>query len=219
MKVAIVIPAFNEAATIGRVVESVCSFGAVIVVDDHSTDGTGAIAERSGACVVRHQFNMGYDATLESGFRAAASRGAEIVVTFDADGQHDPSMLPDLLHALDRDGVGMVLGTRSSQARFAERLFVLYARLVYGIPDVLCGLKAFRMDLYRDRGRYDGLRAIGTELALASASRGVRWQQCNVVIHPRLDQPRLGSTLRANWRILGALVRVMWAELRGWPKS
>ena len=89
-RLAIVIPAYNEAATIWDVVESVAHVGRVFVVDDASTDDTATLAEQAGAIVVRQTHNQGYDAALEAGFGAASLSDASAVITMDADGQHQP---------------------------------------------------------------------------------------------------------------------------------
>ena len=213
MKAAIVIPAHNEAATIGGVVEAVSAFGTAIVVDDGSGDGTGDIARAAGAEVVRHEQNRGYDGALQSGFECADALGADVVVTFDADGQHDAAVLGRVLAPFARDEVMMVLGTRPRPARISERLFGLYGRLRYGVPDMLCGLKAYRRVLFLRHGRIDASRSIGTDLALAGLRGGVAFVTVPVPVQARLDAPRFGSTLTANWRILRALGLALRSEL------
>ena len=89
-RVIAVIPAFNEAKTIAAVVQGLRAHVAeVIVVDDHSSDATGDEARRAGAIVLRNNANLGYDGSLNAGFAEAARRGADIILTFDADGEHD----------------------------------------------------------------------------------------------------------------------------------
>lgn len=214
MIVAIVIPAYNEAATIAGVVDSVSPHGMPIVVDDCSTDDTGTYALAAGAEVVRHQINHGYDGAIESGFSRAAELGAEIVVTFDADGQHDAGILTRILapFTIANIDIDMVIGVRPGFARFSERLFGLYTQLRYGLPDILCGLKAYRIELYQNQGHFDSSRSIGTELALAGLRQGVRWQSVMVPIQARQDESRFGSLLQANLRILRALALAIWAD-------
>jgi len=115
MKVMAVIPAKDAASTIGAVVRGVLAEtpGAeVIVVDDGSSDATSERAREAGARVVRHDVNQGKGAALQSGFDAAVSAGADVVVALDADGQHDPSYAPKLLAALD--GLDVVVGSRNA---------------------------------------------------------------------------------------------------------
>src|ERR1700746_4090128 len=86
----IVVPAFNEAAVIGEVIADARSvFDHVVCVDDGSTDGTGEIARRAGAHLVRHPINLGQGAAIQTGVESARQQpGAQVFATFDADGQH-----------------------------------------------------------------------------------------------------------------------------------
>jgi glycosyltransferase involved in cell wall biosynthesis len=107
------IPAFNEENTIARVVlEAQKHADFVVVCDDGSTDMTGEIAERLGVAVVRHQKNLGYGAALQSLFKEAKELNADVLVTLDSDGQHDPAQIPLLVKPIE-DGVAeVVLGSR-----------------------------------------------------------------------------------------------------------
>jgi glycosyltransferase involved in cell wall biosynthesis len=110
----IVVPAFNEAAVIGEVIADVRSvFDHVVCVDDGSDDDTGAIALRAGAHLVRHPVNLGQGAAIQTGVEYARRQpGAEVFVTFDADGQH---RVKDVLRMIDKlvaEDVDIVIGTR-----------------------------------------------------------------------------------------------------------
>lgn len=217
MSAAIVVPAHNEAATIGAVVAGLRGWGHVIVVDDASRDGTADIARAAGAEVLTHAINRGYEGALESGFAHAVTAQHAVIVTFDADGQHDPRSLADILPPLLENRADLVLGIRPAAARLGEVLFNLYARLRFGLPDILCGLKGYRSELYARHGCFDHIHGLGTELALASMSHGAHWQTVPVLIHPRQDAPRIGSRFRANRRLLTALARAIRCDLMGWP--
>lgn len=108
----IVIPAYEEERTIGPVIEGLKDRGhdRIIVVDDGSEDRTEEVARSKGVEVVRHERNRGLGAAIRTGLREARSRGAEIVVTFDADGQHKPEDIQKLLEALD--GADFAVGVR-----------------------------------------------------------------------------------------------------------
>jgi glycosyltransferase involved in cell wall biosynthesis len=111
----LVIPAFNEEQRLGAVLADVAASGfagEVVVVDDGSRDATGAVARRAGATVLRHPFNMGYGAALQTGYKYALERGAALVVQMDADGQHDASQIPALLSRIDDGSLDLVVGSR-----------------------------------------------------------------------------------------------------------
>jgi len=108
------IPAFNEEATMARVViGSGRHVDKVLVCDDGSSDMTGEIAERLGAEVVRHERNLGKGAAVRSLFDFAKRLGADIVVTLDADGQHDPGEIPKLVEPILSGKADIVIGSRS----------------------------------------------------------------------------------------------------------
>lgn len=139
-KVAVVIPAYNEAENVGQVLEripaEVCGREiAVLVVDDGSRDGTGDVAAAHGAVVARHVVNRGGGAALRTGYRLMADSGAEVVVTLDADGQHLPSQMERLVRpVLDREvdvaHGSRVLGEADSNAFAREMGIVFFNRLV-----------------------------------------------------------------------------------------
>lgn len=110
----VVIPAFNEAAVIGEVVADVRAvFDHVVCVDDGSTDGTGEIARRAGAHLVRHPVNLGQGAAIQTGVEYARRQpDAQIFATFDADGQHRVKDLAAMVDRLLAGDVDVVVGTR-----------------------------------------------------------------------------------------------------------
>jgi glycosyltransferase involved in cell wall biosynthesis len=203
-RIAIVIPALNESATIGKVVSEAGKSGIPIVVDDGSRDDTAALAASAGATVVTHPVCRGYDKALDSGFQRANQMNCEYVITMDADGQHDPATLRSFLNALDK-GAEIVIGVRDRCQRIAEHTFAFVARFKWGILDPLCGMKAYRIELYRELGHFDSYDSIGTELALFAAKRGKRMVQVPVTTRTRADQARFGRRLSANKRILRAM--------------
>jgi glycosyltransferase involved in cell wall biosynthesis len=107
-----VIPAYQAAATLERVVRDTAEHLPVLVVDDGSSDETAAVAESAGARVLRQTPNQGKGAALRRGFREALEQGAQAVLTLDADGQHDPSSAPAFLEAWRRGGAPLIIGRR-----------------------------------------------------------------------------------------------------------
>ena len=110
----IVVPAYNEAAVVGEVIADLRSvFDHVVCVDDGSQDDTAAVALRAGAHVVRHPVNLGQGAAIQTGIEYARSQpGAEVFVTFDADGQHRVKDVMRMIDRLTAEDVDIVIGTR-----------------------------------------------------------------------------------------------------------
>ncbi len=213
MKIAIVIPAFNEADSISAVVKAVLAYGTPIVVDDGSTDDTALQARNAGAVVVRQKVNQGYDAALARGFAKADEIGVDAVVTTDADGQLDTAAIPLALDKLA--SVDMVLGVRSTgAARWSEGLFNLYSRVRFGVPDILCGFKAFRIERYRSEAYRAAQPSVYTALALALLRRGVSYALVQVAVQPRGDDvSRFGASWRGELRIFRAFCGALIADI------
>jgi glycosyltransferase involved in cell wall biosynthesis len=159
----VVIPAFNEAATIASIIGRVRALGArlsVLVIDDGSTDATTKRARDAGAHVVRLPFNMGYGVALQTGYKYALRHGHDCVIQLDADGQHEPDDIPALLGVIERGEADLALGSRfiSGRAyrptlgrRIGMRLFRTLAFVLTGIrfSDVTSGFQALNHDLLR----------------------------------------------------------------------
>jgi len=107
------IPAFNEEKTIGKIVEKSLQYADnVIVCNDGSTDKTEKKAKEKGATIINHKKNLGYGAAIITLFEEARKQNAEIMITLDGDGQHDPAEIPNLVKALTENKVDVVIGSR-----------------------------------------------------------------------------------------------------------
>ena len=113
--VLVIVPAYNEVESIGRVVEEILAVPQIVdvlVVDDGSSDATATAAREKGAAVIRLPFNCGIGVSVQTGLRVACDRGYRFVARIDGDGQHDPGVLPALLAPL-RDGkADLAIGSR-----------------------------------------------------------------------------------------------------------
>jgi glycosyltransferase involved in cell wall biosynthesis len=142
-----VIPALNEAASVGAVVDQVRSILAVpvLVVSDSSTDRTAEAARESGAQVIELTERIGAWGATQTGIRHAVRRGYSAVVTLDADGQHDPSCLASLVEAYERTGADIVIGTFPQRLSSAKRLAWAWFRALtgLGVEDLTSGLRLY----------------------------------------------------------------------------
>ncbi len=150
----LILPAYNEAAKIGEVVRQIRQvYAHVLVVDDGSADATADEARAAGAIVLRHPANRGQGAALQTGITYALRRGAQILVTFDSDGQHRVEDVATLLEPIRRGEAEIVLGSRflgrtqdmPRVRRAVLRSAILFTWAVSGVrlTDAHNGLRAF----------------------------------------------------------------------------
>lgn len=210
-KTVVVIPAFNEEKTVGTVVKELTRHvDAVVVVDDHSSDKTKEVAEMSGATVIRHEENKGYDGSLNDGFKKAHELGADIFISFDADGEHDFRDIPLFTEPITLGDADIVVGNRGKLTHFSEKIYALYTRIAYGVKDPLCGFKAYSREVYESVGYFDSVSSIGTELMIQGAVRGFRIKTVSIRLHVRVnDSSRFyARRFSANVKIFKAMLRV-----------
>jgi len=203
-KVAIIIPAFNEEETIYDVATSLKKFGTVIVVNDASTDNTENRTKDARVVLINHKLNKGYDQALNTGFEKALDLDCNVIITFDADGQHNNKYI-ELYIQLIKSGFHVVAGQREEYARVSERIFSLVSKKKWGIIDPLCGMKAYHADIYKKLGFFDSYQSIGTELLLFSSLISAKIAQPLVSTNIRRGKPRFGNKIRANFLILRSL--------------
>lgn len=142
------IPAYNEARYIADVVRRTLVHLPVVVIDDGSTDGTGAAAALAGAKVIAHTVNQGKGKALNTGFEYAVQRGVAAAVTLDADGQHDPDEIPLFIEAFHGGRGDIVIGQRTfgqmpTKSQFGNRVgtFLLGRAMGQPVPDNQSGYR------------------------------------------------------------------------------
>jgi glycosyltransferase involved in cell wall biosynthesis len=213
----VVVPAYNEGLVIGAVVGELRAAGRnVVVVDDCSSDGTGAAAAAAGARVLRHPVNLGQGAALQTGIRYALMQEADCIVTFDADGQHRAEDIAVMIETQAATGADVVLGSRflgrtenmPPLRRVVLKLAALFTRLTSGIAvtDAHNGLRlltrraAARIRITQDR------MAHASEIADQIGSLGLSVAEAPVTIVYTEYSLHKGQTLANAFNILAELI-------------
>ncbi|GIX35221.1 MAG: glycosyl transferase family 2 [Lysobacteraceae bacterium] len=186
-----VIPARNEEATLGGLLERMAALGhaPVLVVSDASEDDTAAVARRHGAMVLDLPLQLGAWGATQAGLRFARRLGFRQVVTLDADGQHEPDCIPELMRARHATGADIVIGAHPQRLSRARKLAWRWFRLLSGLRvedltsgfrcydaraiDLLSGPAATLLD-YQDVG-----------VLLLARRHGLRVTEIPVRMHPR----------------------------------
>ena len=183
----VLIPVFNEAATIGDIVERARLHGPVLVVDDGSTDATAARAAAAGAEVVTLEARRGKGAALRRGFAEARRRGVARVVTLDGDGQHEPDEIPRLLKVATEEPAALVIGGRLTGLTESPGRVIPAARLAalrvagffidwlsgVAVLDTQSGFRVYPASLLAAVSPRRGGFVLETEMLLRAADRGV----------------------------------------------
>lgn len=134
MKLLILIPAYNEEAAVGGVVEEVRAVMPevpILVVDDCSEDATAHVARQAAAQVLPLPHHLGLGGCVQAGYRLAFELGYEYVIRVDGDGQHDARDIPRILEALEREGCEMVIGSRFLNGAGQHTGFLRAAGIVF----------------------------------------------------------------------------------------
>jgi glycosyltransferase involved in cell wall biosynthesis len=228
-----VVPAFNEAGAVGRVVDEIREARPgidVVVVDDASTDDTASLAEARGAIVLRLPFNVGIGGAVQTGFRYALEQGYERAVRLDGDGQHDASEIPRLFEPLERGDADIVIGSRfveggsSYRPPFARRLGIrVFARLVsvlggQRVTDTTSGFLALGrpgIELFAREYPHDYPEVEATLVALRS---GLRLAQVQVEMRERETGSSSITFVRSLYYIVKVLLALLVASLRRYPR-
>lgn len=215
----VVVPAHNEEAVIGGVIEGLLPmFCEIVCVDDGSTDATSQRAREAGARVLRHCMNRGQGAALQTGLEWARRRpGMECVVTFDGDGQHRPDDAAAMVDALRDTGVDVVLGSRfltAAQTVPKGRTLLLkaattFTRLTSGAPvtDAHNGLRVLsRGAVEKVSLSQDGM-AHASEILHLIQKRQLSWSEFPVTIDYTEHSKAKGQSV---WNSVNILWDLTW---------
>lgn len=222
---AALIPAYNEEAKIAPVIlKARRHVDLVIVCDDGSTDLTGEVARSLGAYVIRHERNMGYGAALLTLFKKALEMNVSIAVTLDADGQHDPDLIPALMRPIEEGHADLVIGSRfvsggsapgiSPFRKAALRVLNALGRRAtgLGIRDTQSGMRAYsRRALEAAQGAVE--RGMGVSLGILREVRSSGLRVVEVPIVVRYDDSEPSKNPVAHFsELMATILRIVLEE-------
>jgi len=218
------IPAYNEEKTIAKVIVLAQQIvDKVVVCDDGSHDMTEEIARKLGAIVVRHEKNMGYGAALQALFKKAKGLNADILLTLDADGQHDAREIPTLIQPLLEGKSDIVLGSRflqqSSAMPFYRRLGIkVLTKMTNGskgkntFTDAQCGFRAYSRKAIENLTLDEDGMGISAEVLMKARTKGLIITEVPVDVHYSGLETSTHNPLRHGLGVVTAILRVVVEE-------
>lgn len=189
MKVTAVIPAHNEEKRIAEVVLNSRKYvDEVIVIDDKSKDKTEEMARKAGAITKRHKINLGAGEATRTGAELAIERDADIIVTLDADGQHNPAEIPKLIAKIKQNNLDIVFGSRprNKNMPLSKRIgnwgltTAVNVLFLSNFKDVMTGYHAFTKECY-ERLKWESNRyGVVSEFAVNTALNKLKYKEVEV---------------------------------------
>lgn len=187
------IPAYNEESHIENLVKSASNHvDSVIVCDDGSTDNTASVAKKAGAIVISHKQNQGYGAAIISLFEYARNNNAEIMITLDGDGQHNPEQIPLLLNTITQHNVDVVLGSRflnqnTEAPGYRQRgIKIITSAANYGadlkVSDSQSGFRAYSKNAIDAIHPTEEGMSVSTEILLKISNKGLSLAEIPITI-------------------------------------
>jgi glycosyltransferase involved in cell wall biosynthesis len=196
VRILVCIPAFNEAKTIEDIImKSKKHADGVIVYDDGSTDNTYDLAKSSGATVIKSPKNTGYGAAIRALFQAAKDQNADVMITLDSDGQHNPDQIPVLIEPLLKQGVDLVIGSRFLNRNDKERVpryrsfgiktitKLTQAASYGGITDAQSGFRAYNKNALSKINLFEDGMAVSIEILLRAKEKKLLTTEVPITIN------------------------------------
>ena len=176
-RIAILICAFNEEKTIKEIINQAKKIGQVFLIDDGSTDKTSKCTKHMNINYFKNKKNIGYEKSLARGFKIILSKNFDYLVTMDADGQHKFNSLKEILLKIKRYDI--VIGSRDKTNNFLEKILSFFSKKHLNLTDILCGLKAYRLNKYRNY-KSSNPDIIGTNYLFYGINNGVRISEIKI---------------------------------------
>jgi len=219
MKICAIIPAYNEAKTIGYLSEEAKKKGLdVLVIDDGSSDSTGRVAKEKGAKVLRNEKTVGKGASLRKGFDFAISQNYDGIITMDGDGQHDPEDIPQFIDKINESNAKIIVGNRMFRTRnmpfirwCTNKIMSTFISSICRqyIPDTQCGFRYIDIKALKSFELSTANFEIETEVLIEARKKGYKiyfvsiktiYQDQESKINPFLDTLRFfGFIFRKKW--------------------
>jgi glycosyltransferase involved in cell wall biosynthesis len=221
-KIIICIPAYNEERNIKDIIKKAQKYATeVLVYDDGSSDSTSEVARISGATVVRNPINRGYGSAITTLFLQAKARDADVMITVDSDGQHDPDQIPRIMEPILRDQSDIVIGSRFLNANEKSKVpryrsfgikaitRVTCAASYSNITDAQSGFRAYskiamaKIDLFEE-----GMQ-VSTEILLKAKEKNLRIEEVPISVNYDLNRTSTHNPMSHGMKVLLHVIQIV----------
>ena len=222
-RILVCIPAYNEAMNIAAIVKMSAIYASeVIVYDDGSKDNSAEVAKAAGAYVVRSRKNRGYGAAIKRLFETAAEKNADVMVTIDADGQHDPAEIPRILEPVLKEGCDVVIGSRflDRKSNDGQPKIPYYRNLgiktitrftqaasYEGITDAQSGFRAYSKNALSKISLFEDGMAVSTEILIRAREENLSIKEVPISINYDVDDPSTHNPISHGVGVLYSIIQ------------
>lgn len=219
--VVICIPAYNEEQNIGQIIKQARTYAKqVIVCDDGSADRTADEATRAGALVVKHPFNRGYGAAIKTLFATAKEQDADVMVTIDSDGQHDPEQIPSVIKPILSGETDIVIGSRFLNDRDSKKvpayrsfgiktITKLTQMTSYNnkLTDAQSGFRAYSKKALAKIDLVEDGMAVSTEILMRAGQKNLMIKEVPITISYDVDDASTHNPITHGLGVLSTIIK------------
>ena len=220
LRIIVCIPAYNEAKNVADLIQKAKKYATeVIVCDDGSFDNTDQVARAAGATVIRHPVNRGYGAAINTLFQITKDKSADVMVTLDSDGQHNPEKIPDLLLPILNDGFDIVIGSRFLNKQDGEKVpgyrslgiktitRFTQAASYNTLTDAQSGFRAYSRNALNKINLFEEGMAVSTEILLRAKEKFLRIKEVPITVNYNVQRPSTHNPITHGIGVLYSVIQ------------
>lgn len=213
-EVAIIVPCYNEKKTILKVYKRIKKYGKILIVDDHSIDGTRKILIKKKIKFLKNKKNIGYEASIINGMKHVLRNWKKVkfIITIDADDELLSQSVPFLLKNLLKNNFDIVVGSRNKLNRISEYFLKLIFNLKFDVKDPISGLKIYRTKVIKKIVNLISKNFYLVDILIISYYKNFSIGSSNILVNKRKGEPRVGNNFLVNMKIFNIIFNSIFSQ-------
>ena len=213
-EVAIIVPCYNEKKTILKVYKRIKKYGKILIVDDHSIDGTRKILIKKKIKFLKNKKNIGYEASIINGMKHVLRNWKKVkfIITIDADDELLSQSVPLLLKNLLKNNFDIVVGSRNKLNRISEYFLKLIFNLKFDVKDPISGLKIYRTKVIKKIVNLISKNFYLVDILIISYYKNFSIGSSNIFVNKRKGEPRVGNNFLVNMKIFNIIFNSIFSQ-------